>query len=81
MLKWEYAALHMYYVYVLNMTKYNDKKTKIHDCQADSEGRGVMASAPPPPNRWIIMLHNLFKVGKSIGLSMKDIFFGSLPLQ
>ena len=21
----------------------------------------------PPPNRWIIMLHNLFKVGKCIG--------------
>ena len=29
----------------------------------------------PPPNRWIIMLYNLFKVGKCIGLSMKDLFF------
>ena len=39
---------------------------------ADLEG-GQRAMAPP--NRWITMLHNLFKVGKSIGLSMKDLFF------
>ena len=41
--------------------------------QIQSGGQGAMA----PPNRWIIMLHNLFKVGKCIGF----FFFGSLPLQ
>ena len=51
---------------------------------ADPEG-GTKGPWPPPPQTvgllCYIMLYNLFKVGKCIGLSMKDFFFDSQPLQ
>ena len=40
------------------------------------------AKEPWPPKFWIIMIHNLFKVGKCIGSKYEGpFFFGSLPLQ
>ena len=44
---------------------------------ADPEGGGGWGSRGhgPFPNRWIIMLHNLFKVGKCIGSMHEGPFF------
>ena len=38
--------------------------------------RGGGARSHGPPNRWIIMLHNLFKVGKCIGSKYEEPFLG-----
>ena len=40
---------------------------------ADPEGGGVKGLWPPS-NRWIVMLHNLFKVGKRIGSKYEGPF-------
>ena len=42
--------------------------------RADPEegGQGAMA---PPPNRWIIMLHNMFKVGNCMKYEGPILFF------
>ena len=45
---------------------------------ADSEGGGGQRAMPPPQTVGLlcyVMLYNLFKVGKCIGLSVKDLFF------
>ena len=61
--------------------KRSSKECSLSPCDQERIQReGAKGPCPPPPNRWIIMLHNLFKVGKCIGSKYEGPFFLVLHL-